>query len=75
MTPPTDLGAEELVESFACRAVTDALVVDRGWGAADRKADGVVDDEEKARPASRSGNPAVCSGSRSASASASGCAA
>ena len=42
--------AEELVQLGSDRRVADALLVDRGTRAADREADGVVDQQEEGQP-------------------------
>src|SRR6266545_3539913 len=49
--------AEELVQLGPDRGVADALLVDGGARAADRKADGVVDDEEEGEAGSAVGEP------------------
>jgi hypothetical protein len=64
--------AEELVQLGSDRRVAEALLVDGGAGGADREADESTS-RKNARPASRSGNPAACSGVRSASARAREC--
>jgi hypothetical protein len=65
--------AEELVQLGSGRRVAEAPFVDGVAAGADRKADGVVDQEEEASPAWRSPNPAACSGAKNASARARKC--
>jgi hypothetical protein len=49
--------AEELVQLGSDRRVADALLVDGGTGAADRKANGVVDQEEERQAGLALGEP------------------
>jgi len=50
-------GAEELVELGSDGGVADALFVDRGWGGADGKADGVVDQQGEGKAGLAVGEP------------------
>src|SRR6266545_1117718 len=52
-------GAEELVEPFPRRRVAEALLVERGRRAADREADGVVDQQEEGEARLVGGEPGI----------------
>src|SRR6266496_3670867 len=52
-------GAEELVEPFPRRRVAEALLVERGRRAADREADGVVDQQEEGETRLVGGEPGI----------------
>jgi hypothetical protein len=59
---------EELVEPGSSRRVLDTLFVDGDAGAADLKSEDVVEDDEEGEAGFAGGNPALCSGRRTASA-------